>query len=114
MATTGSMTAPHFLTVSDERLKEVTSDLEITPDIYSALRPVCFNWKATGLPGVGLIAQEVQAAAPHAVNKDTNSPEGYMYVDYAAIAPYALAIAKGATDRVATLEARVAALEPTT
>ena len=112
VATTGSMTAPHFLTVSDERLKEVTSDLEITPDIYAALRPVCFNWKATGLPDVGLIAQEVQAAAPHAVNKDTNSPEGYLYVDYAAIVPYALAIAKAATERVAALEARVVALEP--
>ena len=110
--TTGSVTAPHFLTVSDERLKDVTSDLEITPDIYSALRPVCFNWKATGLPDVGLIAQEVQAAAPHAVNKDTNSPEGYMYVDYASLVPYALAIAKGATDRVARLEAKVAAISP--
>ena len=36
-----------------------------------------------------------------------------MYVDYAAIVPYALAIAKGATDRVAALEAKVADLEPT-
>jgi hypothetical protein len=73
---------------------------------------VCFNWKASGLPDVGLIAQEVQAAAPHAVNKDTNSPEGYMYVDYAALVPYALAIAKAATDRVARLEAKVAAISP--
>ena len=112
LATAGAMTAPHFLTVSDERLKTVTSDLEITPDIYAALHPVCFNWKATGQPDVGLIAQEVQAAAPQVVNKDSNSPEGYLYVDYAAVVPYALAIAKGATDRVAALEARVAALEP--
>ena len=104
LTTTGSMTAPHFLTVSDERLKQVTSDLEITPDIYAALRPVNFNWKASGQADVGLIAQEVQAAAPHAVNKDTNSPEGYLYVDYAALVPYALAIAKRATDRVAALE----------
>ena len=63
---------------------------------------------------MGLIAQEVQAAAPHAVNKDTDSPEGYMYVDYAAIVPYALAIAKAAAERVAALEARVTALEPST
>ena len=110
--TTGSITAPHFLTVSDERLKEVTADLEITPDIYAALHPVCFNWKASGLPDVGLIAQEVMTAAPQVVSKDTNSPEGYLYIDYTAIVPYALAIAKGATDRVAALEARVAALEP--
>ena len=113
MATAGSVTSPHFLTVSVERLKNVTADLEITPDIYSALRPVSFNWKASGQPDVGLIAQEVQTAAPHAVNKDTNSPEGYLYMDYAAIVPYALAIAKGATERVAALEARVSALGPT-
>ena len=62
---------------------------------------------------MGLIAQEVQAAAPHAVNMDTNSPEGYLYVDYASLVPYALAIAKAATERVAALEARVTALEPT-
>ena len=114
VATTGSMTSPHFLTVSDERLKEVYADLEITPDIYAALRPVCFNWKASGLSDVGLIAQEVQQAAPQIVNKDTNSPEGYLYIDYAAVVPYALAIAKGATERIAALEARVTALEPMT
>ena len=114
LATTGAMTAPHFLTVSDERLKTVTADLEITPDIYAALHPVCFNWKASGQADVGLIAQELQAVAPQVVSKDSNSPEGYLYVDYAAVVPYALAIAKGATDRVAALEARVAALEPET
>jgi hypothetical protein len=114
LATTGSMTAPHFLTVSDQRLKDVTADLEISPEIYAALRPVCFNWKASGQPDVGLIAQEVQQAAPHAVSKDTNTPEEYLYLDYAAVVPYALAIAKAATDRVALLEERVAALEPHT
>ena len=67
LATAGAMTAPHFLTVSDERLKTVTADLEITPDIYAALRPARFNWKASGQADVGLTAQELQVAAPQVV-----------------------------------------------
>ena len=105
------MTAPHFLTASDQRLKTFVENLQITQAMYDGLRPVSFTWNSNGAPDVGLFAQEVQAVAPHAVYPDTHSPQNYLYVDYAALVPYALAIAKNATDAVANLTVRVQTLE---
>ena len=111
VATTGTMTAPHFLTASDQRLKTFVENLQITQAMYDGLRPVSFTWNSNGAPDVGLFAQEVQAVAPHAVYPDTHSPQNYLYVDYAALVPYALAIAKNATEAVAALTLRVQTLE---
>ena len=104
------MTAPHFLTVSDARLKTVESDLEITEAILAGLRPARFTWNASKAHDVGLIAQEVQTVAPHAVTTDDNTDEHYLYVDYASLVPYALAMAKRALEKLAVLEATVVAL----
>ena len=108
--TSGTMTAPHFLTVSDARLKTVESDLEITEAILAGLRPVRFTWNASQAHDVGLIAQEVQSVAPHAVTQDDNTEDHFLYVDYTSLVPYALAMAKQALDKVAVLESAVAAL----
>ena len=49
-----------FITLSDERLKENITDLPSQLNNVMALRPVEFDYKATGGHQIGFIAQEVQ------------------------------------------------------
>ena len=64
-----------FITLSDERLKENITDLPSQLDNVMALRPVEFDYKATGGHQIGFIAQEVQAVYPDLVSEDD---EGYL------------------------------------
>lgn len=83
-AMTGNVTAAGFFHSSDARLKEHVETIGGVA-IVSRLRGVSFNWKGSGKPGVGVIAQEVEAVLPAAVRI---APDGTKSVDYdALIAP---------------------------
>lgn len=64
---TGTVTAPHFVSSSDARLK---SDIAPIPDALAkvqALTGVTFTMAGSDIRQMGLIAQDVQAVAPEAV-----------------------------------------------
>jgi len=64
-----------FITLSDERLKENIEDLPTQIGNIMALRPVEFDYKATGNHQIGFIAQEVQTIYPDLVAEDD---DGYL------------------------------------
>jgi trimeric autotransporter adhesin len=64
-----------FITLSDERLKENIEDLPPQLVNVMALRPVEFDYKATGGHQIGFIAQEVQAVYPDLV---AEGDDGYL------------------------------------
>jgi len=88
---------------SDERLKNVRSQITGALDAVGSLQTMRYTWKedddyntAMNLPDdsrvyVGLIAQEVQAVLPEAVS---TAPNGYLGVEYSTVVPLALAAIK--------------------
>ena len=64
----GKLTAHEFVATSDGRLK--TNAVEISDAVAKVkqIRGVDFNWKDTGRPDTGVIAQEVEAVMPNAVS----------------------------------------------
>jgi hypothetical protein len=64
-----------FITLSDERLKENIENLPSQLANVMALRPVEFDYKATGGHQIGFIAQEVQAVYPDLV---AEGDDGYL------------------------------------
>jgi hypothetical protein len=76
--TTGAITAPAYYQSSDARLKDniqTSSGLAVV----DKLRGVTFDWKATGKPSAGVIAQEVEKVLPNAV---ANDEKGIKSVNY--------------------------------
>lgn len=76
--TTGAITAPAYYQSSDARLKDniqTSSGLAVV----DKLRGVTFNWKNTGKPSAGVIAQEVEKVLPAAV---ANDEKGFKSVNY--------------------------------
>jgi len=79
-------------------------------------RPVSFTWKATGAPGRGFIAHELEDVEPDAVTgqkdammPDLMDPEGplvpdYQGVDNSYLIPDLVATVQGLLARVAELE----------
>lgn len=102
-----------FNTTSDARLKDAVETLTGAEAVIQALRPVAFRWKTDGSPGVGFLADEVQAVMP-AGGVVTGTPdavdaEGHlipMGMDASKLVPYLTAAVQGLLARVATLEAR--------
>jgi hypothetical protein len=76
---TGDVTANAFIYSSDKRLKENIKPLTNSLDKINQLEGVSFNWKDTGRPSIGLIAQDVEKVVPEIVS--TNS-EGFKGVEY--------------------------------
>lgn len=64
-----------FITLSDARLKENIADLPSQLQNVMALRPVEFDYKATGGHQIGFIAQEVQEVYPDLVSE---GDDGYL------------------------------------
>ncbi len=96
-----------FNQVSDNLYKK---DVVTIPDpltLISGLRGVCFKWKETEEPSVGFIAQEVREVLPELVAGD----EGSLSVEYANIVAVAVEAIKALNEKVATLEAEIAALK---
>jgi hypothetical protein len=80
----GNMYAPGFITPSDARLKR-----DVEP--YRAggqIDPVRFTWAATGLPDIGVLAQDVWKVEPACVH---STSAGTLGVDYAKLVVVCLA-----------------------
>jgi hypothetical protein len=75
----GTITSGEYLHVSDIRLKENVREIENPVALVQSLRGHQFNWRASGAPDIGFIAQEVQQVIPEAVKR---TPDGTLAVKY--------------------------------
>jgi len=71
VAVAGIVTAVDFNSTSDQSLKTNINTVNNALDIVNELRGVSFDWKETGKPSYGVIAQELEKVLPALVS-DTN------------------------------------------
>ena len=77
--TFSTVTATDFNSTSDASLKTNVETLTGSLDKVKALRGVSFDWKATSVPDIGLIAQEVEEVLPELVNINDNGIKSVKY-----------------------------------
>ena len=93
---------------SDSRLKENVVQITGAMTKLSAIRGVSYNWIHSGESAVGVIAQEVLAVYPEAVDIVDETKLGVRYTD---LIPLLIEAAKEQQALIIALEARLAALE---
>jgi hypothetical protein len=101
---------------SDERLKNVTGEIQDGLSKVCSLRAAEFSWKSdlTNKPCVGLIAQDVQKVLPEVVNSSAyviDDETEYLGVSYTETIPLLVAAIKELSAQVTTLQAQVTALQ---
>jgi len=102
---------------SDERLKNITGEIQNGISKIMSLRAAEFTWKddPNNKPCVGLIAQDVQAVLSEAVNTTTkyNSEDAteYLGVSYTETIPLLVAAIKEQQALITALTTRITALE---
>jgi hypothetical protein len=93
-------------TPSDERLKNIMSDITNGLEAVLAMRPIRYRYK-TDDPDfplrAGLTAQSVQIGAPEAVD-GPSTDEGYLHLRMAEVVPYLVSAFKAVNARLAQLE----------
>lgn len=104
----GSIRATAFLYSSDRILKTNIRVLEGALDKVLQLQGVSFDWKATGEPSIGLVAQDVEKVYPEAVSTDA---QGIKSVDYAKLVAVLIEAVKEQQAQIDALEKEVAELK---
>ena len=98
-----STTAVAYNTTSDYRLKKNIVDAPSASNVIDAIKIRSFDWKSGGHQDYGVIAQELEQAAPVAVTK--GSDENDMWgVDYSKLVPILVKEIQDLRARVKTLE----------
>jgi hypothetical protein len=96
---------------SSLRYKAAVRDLDVNVKSALDLRPVRFEWKASGEADIGLIAEEVQQVVPDLVIPDDQGrPNG---VKYDKVPMYLLKVIQTQQSQITVLEERLKALEET-
>lgn len=80
-----TVTATDFNTTSDARLKTNVETLTGSLDKVKGLRGVSFDWKATHVPDIGFLAQEVEEVLPELVNIDDAGTLSVKYSNIVAV-----------------------------
>lgn len=104
---TGSVVAAGFSSSSTAKLKRDVVSIADPVEIVKALRGVRFNWKSTGLPSIGLIAEEVDQVLPEVVDKDMQTKQPAA-VNYSALVGVLIEAVK---EQQATIEQQREALD---
>jgi len=86
---------------SDLRYKQNIEPLTDALDTICDIDGVRFDWKHSGKPDIGVIAQDLRDVLPEVVHTDS---DGYLSVNYAALVPVLIEAIKELTDRVYALE----------
>jgi len=102
----GSMEADAYYYNSDRSLKKNIKPIENALDKVLQLNGVSFDWKKSGEPSLGLIAQDVEKVFPELVAP--NTPKSVQYANL--VAPLIEAI-KEQQKEINNLEARIMILE---
>ena len=82
---TGTVTALDFASPSSIALKTNVHTLENAMETVNRLRGVRFNWKDSGKPAVGLIAEEVNEVVPEVVAHEGGTAKGVNYANLVAV-----------------------------
>lgn len=119
-----SASATSYNTTSDYRLKTNIEDLAGGLDRVLQMRPVAFDWKASGEPSRGFIAHELEPIEPDAVtglkdamaHDDRGAPDApdvpvYQQVDLSFLIPDMVAAMQDIKAQLDAALARIAALE---
>jgi len=77
-ATTGRIKANSLVTYSSRQLKTNIEDIKNPIDKVMSLRGVSYNWKDSGQPDIGLVAEEVKNVIPEVVHDSKD----FMALDY--------------------------------
>lgn len=96
----GTVTAAGFITASDSRLKKSIQPITDYETILSSVEGVRFQWKETGKPDVGVIAQQLLPVLPEAVWE----MDGVYKVEYMKLIPVLIQSVKALQERVRILE----------
>jgi Chaperone of endosialidase len=89
---------------SDERLKENIHEIDRPLERLKGLRGVSYTWKSSGQHASGLLAQEVEAQLPHAVDV---GPDGWKGIDPSAVIGLLVQAVKAQQEQIETLQARL-------
>lgn len=103
----GTVTAYDFISTSSLRYKTNIAELDGGLETIARLRPVSFEWKATGKTDIGLIAEEVAAIAPGAVAFDAQGSPG---IDYQSLTAMLIQAVQDQQRQIHELERRIAEL----
>ena len=76
---TGDLSATNFNSTSDANKKTNVRTVENALDLVCKMRGVRFNWLDTGIPGTGVIAQEMEAILPEVVSTSTEGDKSVSY-----------------------------------
>ena len=108
LTTSGTITADSCNCTSDARLKENVVEMTGAVAKVQRLRGVDFTWKDSGKADAGVIAQEVEAVAPHWVAENA---EGTKAVDYGKLSALLIQAVKEQQATIDELRRDVAALQ---
>ena len=102
----GNITANNFITISDERLKDFTSDISIDFDKLKTIPKKTYYWKDkekySSELQIGTSAQALQKIYPECVNYD--EANDVYSVDYQKLSIVALAAIDILNERISKLE----------
>ncbi len=105
---TGTVTALAHYNSSSITLKDNVRTYENALDTVNKLRGVKFDWKDSGKPAVGLIAEEVEGVIPEVVAHDGTNATG---VNYASLVGVLVEAVKELQQKNTQLEQRLLLLE---
>ena len=104
---TGTVTAAGYYTSSSLALKDNVRTFANALDTISRLRGVRFDWKDSGQPAVGLIAEEVENVVPEVVTRADNGAAAG--VSYASLVGVLVEAVKEQQAKIDTQQATIAA-----
>ena len=93
---------------SDLRFKENINPLQDALSKVMSLVGVSFNWRNSGNPSIGFIAQDVEKIVPEIVTTDSN---GFKSLDYGKITPLLVNAIHQQQEQMASLSAKMDKLE---
>ena len=105
---TGRVTARDFLSLSDRRYKTNIQTIQEPEGLLQGFRGVRFQWKDSGKPDIGFIAQEVYRTLPEVVEGDE---ENGFHLAYEKVIPVLLEAIKNLQSRVEFLETAIQGLK---
>jgi hypothetical protein len=99
---TGTMSATVFNSLSDENQKTNITVIDNALNIVENLKGITFNYKETGSPSAGLIAQDVEKYLPQLVNTNENGKT----LNYDGVIGILVEAIKELSDKVKQLEGK--------
>lgn len=103
----GTVIAPSFTQTSSRRFKDNIEQIEDPLALTQQLEGVRFNWKESGKPAVGFIAEDVELVLPEVVTHDSESGQ-VLGLNYSAIVPVLVEAIKAQQAEIAALQVQQA------